>query len=145
MCDHAKRVSVSVSCEIKRIAYLGHITNSGSGRAQKLQMERSRECRDISVRDWGREKGNRLRIARNRPCSIFRPKTNIGSSHMRKLLKERSREYRDTSLRDWAREKDCHLKIVRRHKGSIFRPKNEHWKQSQWKIRKRALPRGPRY
>ena len=53
---HAKKVAVAESCEIARVAYLGQIINIGSGRAQKLPKGRSREDRDISMRDWACEK-----------------------------------------------------------------------------------------
>ena len=43
---------------------LSKIRNIGSGRARKLLKEHSREERDISVRDWAREKGFHLGIAR---------------------------------------------------------------------------------
>ena len=69
----AKMVAVSESRGIALVAYLGQITNIGSGRVQKLLKESSRECRDISVRDWARENGGRLEILRNRMGSIFRP------------------------------------------------------------------------
>ena len=58
--------------EIAWVAYLGHITNIGSGHAQKLLKELSRESRDISVRDKLLEGGRSLRIARNQLGSISR-------------------------------------------------------------------------
>ena len=48
---HAKKVAVSESREIAPVAYLGQITNIGSGRVGKLCKKRSREGRDISVRE----------------------------------------------------------------------------------------------
>ena len=65
-----KKVAVSESREIARVAYLGQITNVGNGRARKLLKERSREGRDISVREWAREKVSRLGIARNRTGGV---------------------------------------------------------------------------
>ena len=47
----AKKVAVSESREIVRVAYLGQITNIGSGRGGKLEKELSREGRGISVRN----------------------------------------------------------------------------------------------
>ena len=69
----AKKVAVSESHEITRLAYLGEITNIGGGRARKLLKECSWEGRDISLRDWARERGDPLGLARNRTGSIFRP------------------------------------------------------------------------
>ena len=57
-----KKVAVSLSHEIEQVAYLGQITNIGSSRVRKLLKKRSRESWDISVRDWAREKGFRLRF-----------------------------------------------------------------------------------
>ena len=68
-----KKVAVSESREIAWVAYLGQITNIGSGHAQKLDKECSREGRDISVRDKLFDIGCRLIFARNRTVSIFNP------------------------------------------------------------------------
>ena len=68
-----KKVDVFESCEIARVAYLGQITNIRSGRVQKLYKERSREDKDITMSNWAREKSCRIKIARNRTGSIFRP------------------------------------------------------------------------
>ena len=69
----AKKVAVSKSREIGRVAYLGLIMNIGSGRARKFKKERSGEGLDISVYGGAREKCCRLRIARNCVGGIFRP------------------------------------------------------------------------
>ena len=61
---HAKMVAASESCEIAQTAFLGQITSFESGCARNFLKERSREGRDIRVRDWAREKGCRLEIAR---------------------------------------------------------------------------------
>ena len=68
-----KKVAVSESRGIVRVAYLGQIMNIGIGRARKLYKEHSREGRDISVSEWAREKVCRDGITRNRTGSIFRP------------------------------------------------------------------------
>ena len=70
----AKKVAVSESREIARVAYLAQITNIGSGRGRKFYKERFREGGDISVRDCARKKGCRLKVAWNHTGSIFRPK-----------------------------------------------------------------------
>ena len=80
-------VAVSELCEIARVAYLGQITNIGSGRAWKLLKERCREGRDISVHDWAHEKGCRLRIARNQTGSIFRPNNEYWKPLRVKIIK----------------------------------------------------------
>ena len=71
--SYSKKVAVSESREIARVAYLGQITNIESDRGGKLEMERSSEGQGISVRDWARENGCRLKIAQNRTGSIFSP------------------------------------------------------------------------
>ena len=85
-CD-SKKVAVLESREIAQVAYLGQITNIESGRAQKLSKECSREGREISVRDWAREKGCRLRIVRNRVCSIFRGNNEYSKRSRVKIIK----------------------------------------------------------
>ena len=67
-----KKVAVSKSREIARVAYLGQITNIGSCCARKFEKERSQEEQDISVGDKLLEIDCRLRIARNRSGRIFR-------------------------------------------------------------------------
>ena len=57
-----KKVTVSESREIIRIAYLGQILIIGSGRMRKLSKEHSLEGRDIGVCDKLIVKGCRLRI-----------------------------------------------------------------------------------
>ena len=64
---------VSESQEVVRVAYLGQITNIGSGRVRKLLKDRSREGRDISMHNCAREKGSRHKITRNPKGSIFMP------------------------------------------------------------------------
>ena len=51
--DRMKKVAVSKSREIARVAYLRQITMIGSGCARKLEKERSGEGQDISVREKG--------------------------------------------------------------------------------------------
>ena len=68
----AKKVSVLESRGIALVAYLGQITNFGSGRVLKLKKEHYGEGRDICVRDWACEKGCRPGIVWNRTGSIFR-------------------------------------------------------------------------
>ena len=53
----AKKVIVSNSWEIARVAYFGQITIIRSGRTRKLYKECCREVRDISVHDKLLEKG----------------------------------------------------------------------------------------
>ena len=55
-----KEVAVSETHEIARVAYLGQVTNIGSGRARKLLKERSREGHVITVRDLASEKDYHL-------------------------------------------------------------------------------------
>ena len=69
----AKKFAVSESHGIARVAYLGQIMITKSGRTPKFSKERTREGRDISVRDKPLRKGCHLRIARNHTGSIFRP------------------------------------------------------------------------
>ena len=69
----AKKVVLLESREIALVASLGQIMNIGSSHARKLQKERSREGRDISMHDKLLEKGCRLRVALNRTGSIFTP------------------------------------------------------------------------
>ena len=83
----AKKVAVSESLEIAWVAYLGQITNIGSGRVQKLSKEHSLEGRDISMRDWAHEKGCRLRIAGTRTCSIFTPNNDYWKWSSVKIIK----------------------------------------------------------
>ena len=72
----AKKVAISKSREIVRVVYLDQITIIGSGRARKLENERSREGRNISAGNCAREKGCHVRITRNCTDSIFRPNNN---------------------------------------------------------------------
>ena len=102
-----KRVVILESRVIARVAYLGQITNTGGGRAGKLQKERSHEDRDISVHDWARENGCHLRITRNCTGSIFRLNNKYWKWSRVKIIKEHSRKGRVISMHDWAREKCC--------------------------------------
>ena len=83
----AKKVAFSESCDVARVAYFGQITNIGCGRGGKLVKELSREGRGISVHDCAREKGCRLKIARNRTRSIFRPNNDDWEQSREKVLK----------------------------------------------------------
>ena len=82
-----KKVAVSESHEMARVAYFGQITNIGRGRAQKLLKECSREVRDISVCGCAREKGWYLRITRNRIDSKFRPNNDYRMQSRAKIIK----------------------------------------------------------
>ena len=82
-----KNVGILESREIARVAYLGQITNIGTGCVQKLLKELSQECRDIGVRDCVREKGCCLRVARNRTGSIFRPNNEYWKWSRAKIIK----------------------------------------------------------
>ena len=71
--NYTKKVAVTKSREIARVAYLGQITNIGSYCARKLIKERSRGGRDISGHDCLWENGCHLKIARNSTGSKVRP------------------------------------------------------------------------
>ena len=84
---HMKKVIVSELREIARVAYLGQITNIGSGRARKLLIERTREARENSVHDWAHEKGCCLKITRNRIGSIFMPSNEYWKQSRENIIK----------------------------------------------------------
>ena len=83
----AKIVAFSELREIARVAYLGQIMNIGSCLTRKLYQERSWEVWVISVRDWAREKGCHLEIARNHMGSIFRPNNKYWKQLPAKIIK----------------------------------------------------------
>ena len=85
--SYSKKVAISKLLEIAWVAYLGRITNIGSGHAQKLLMERSGESRDISVRDKLLEKVCRTRIVQNRMGSIFKPNNEYLKRSHAKIIK----------------------------------------------------------
>ena len=83
----AKNVVLSEPCEIAQVAYFGQITNVGSGRARKLQKDRSRDGWDFSVHDCACEKGRRLRIEQNCTGPVFRPINDYWEWSRAKIIK----------------------------------------------------------
>ena len=61
----AKNFAIPKLREIARVAYFGQITSIESSRARKLEKVRSQKSGDVSMRDWARDSGCRLRIMRN--------------------------------------------------------------------------------
>ena len=82
-----EKVAVSDLPKIARVVYLGQITNIESGCARELKNERSRDGRDISIRNYTHEKGCCLRIAQNRTGSIFRPNNEYSKRSCVKIFK----------------------------------------------------------